>query len=76
MNTTNILKETIVPFSRKGSAQSRHPGYYTLYNWSHKGLQNIKTGKRVSLEWCLIGGVPVTSEEALHRFHRRRNGEL
>jgi len=74
MRTTRVLQETIIPFARKHSTYAMHPGYQSLYNWSHRGLKR-GMNRRITLEWAYNGGMPVTSEEALSRFHKKRNKE-
>ena len=74
MVSTQVLNETVVPFSRKKSSYRFHPGYNTMRNWAKRGLKD-PDGKAVTLEWCHLGGTPVTSIEALVRFHKLHNGE-
>ena len=36
----------------------------TVYRWRHAGLRGIR------LEWCIHGGIPCSSTEAIARFDR------
>jgi hypothetical protein len=75
MQTTRVLDETIVHCSEGGKLTGR-PCQDSLYNWRKKGVKRRGDRKIVTLEWCYLGGEPVTSVEAYERFQKRINGEL
>jgi hypothetical protein len=69
------LEETTV-FCSEARRLKGKPSPDTLYNWRSEGIECRTSGVRVTLEWCLLGGRPVTSIEAYERFLKRINGEL
>lgn len=75
MQTTRVLKETVIRCSHSNKLAGK-PSKDTLYDWRTKGIERRCDGVVVTLEWCRLGGQPVTSLEAYERFHKRVNGEL
>ena len=74
MRTTAVLEEEVVPFGEAG----RLPGSPTrgqIQNWRDKGIWVKPLGQYITIEWCSVGGRPVTSVEAYKRFVQRTNLE-
>lgn len=81
MQTTRVLQETVVLCSQPRELGAKISADQ-VSNWRTRGILPRKSdgsvnrkAKRVTLEWAMQGGVPVTSREAYMRFCRRINGE-
>ena len=74
MQTTKVLEETVIRQSERHRLPG-NPSVQRLTAWRLRGVKCRATGVRHTLEWCYVGGEPVTSLEAYERFNRRVNGE-
>jgi hypothetical protein len=70
MKTLSVLNESIVPFDDAHKVLRGMPTRHQLNNWVRNGLIVTINGvkQRVKLEFCKVGGRPVTSVEAYERF--------
>ena len=72
MNNPKILTETVIRLCDAKARFQSEPTVWTVRNWAEKGRRSV-SGKVVTLEWVLIGGIRHTSVEACKRFTERLN---
>ncbi|GMV97281.1 MAG: hypothetical protein AMXMBFR83_16390 [Phycisphaerae bacterium] len=73
MMTQSLLDEELAPLSRAARwvppiRGEKHVAPSTLWRWAHRGIRSHR------LETVRIGGVTMTSREALGRFFSRCSG--